>query len=111
MKAKGSVGGIDGVSIDAFEKEKRKQILKLAEELRAGTWKPQPYLEIEVAKTKNPEEMRKLGMTTVHVHRFFVTGNVVEACRLDGYDNRLTSSPGLSGMSVVEACRLDGYDN
>lgn len=65
VKAKGSVGGIDGVSIDAFEKEKRKQILKLAEELRAGTWKPQPYLEIEVAKTKNPEEMRKLGMTTI----------------------------------------------
>lgn len=65
VKAKGSVGGIDGVSILEFEKEKRKEIPKLAEELKAGTWKPQPYMEIEVAKTKNPEEIRKLGMTAI----------------------------------------------
>jgi len=43
VKAKGSAGGIDGISIDAFEKDKRRQIPKLAEELKAGTWKPQPY--------------------------------------------------------------------
>ena len=65
VKAKGSAGGVDGVSITEFEKEKRKQILLLAEELKAGTWKPQPYMEIEVAKTKNPEERRKLGMTAI----------------------------------------------
>jgi len=57
VKAKGSVGGIDGVSILEFEKEKRKEIPKLAEELKAGTWKPQPYMEIEVAKTKSPDEI------------------------------------------------------
>lgn len=65
VKAKGSVGGIDGISILEFEKEKRKEIPKLAEELKSGTWKPQPYMEIEVAKTKNPDEMRKLGMTAI----------------------------------------------
>ena len=40
VKAKGSAGGIDGISIDAFEKDKLRQISKLAEELKAGTWKP-----------------------------------------------------------------------
>lgn len=65
VKAKGSVGGIDGISILEFEKEKRKEIPKLAEELKTGTWKPQPYLEIDVAKTKNPDEIRKLGMTAI----------------------------------------------
>ena len=65
VKAKGSVGGIDGISILEFEKEKRREIPKLAEELKDGTWNPQPYMEIEVAKTKNPEEMRKLGMTAI----------------------------------------------
>lgn len=65
VKAKGSAGGIDGISIMEFEKEKRKEIPKLAEELKAGTWKPQPYMEIEVAKTKNPDEIRKLGMTAI----------------------------------------------
>ena len=63
VKTKGSAGGIDGISILEFEKEKRKEILKLSEELKKGTWKPQPYMEIEVAKTKNPDEIRKLGMT------------------------------------------------
>lgn len=44
VKAKGSTGGIDGISILEFEKDKRKEILKLAEELKAGTWKPLPYV-------------------------------------------------------------------
>lgn len=57
VKTKGSAGGIDGISILEFEKVKRKEISKLAEELKAGTWKPQPYMEIEVAKTKNPDEI------------------------------------------------------
>ena len=65
VKAKGSVGGIDGMTIIEFEHDKRKEILKLAEELKAGTWKLQPYMEIEVAKTKNPDEIRKLGMTAI----------------------------------------------
>lgn len=65
VKAKRSVGGIDGISVDDFEKDKRKQILQLADELKSGRWKPQPYLEIEVAKTKTPEEIRKLGMTAI----------------------------------------------
>jgi len=65
VKAKGSAGGIDGISILEFEKEKRREIPKLAEELKTSTWKPQPYMEIEVAKTKNPDEIRKLGMTAI----------------------------------------------
>ena len=65
VKAKGSAGGIDGMTIIEFEHDKRKEILKLAEELKAGTWKPQPYMEIEVTKTKNPDEIRKLGMTAI----------------------------------------------
>ena len=40
VKEKGSAGGIDGVTIQIFDKEKRKEIPKLAEELKAGTWKP-----------------------------------------------------------------------
>lgn len=65
VKTKGSAGGIDGMTIVEFEHDKRKEITKLAEELKAGTWKPQPYMEIEVTKTKNPDEIRKLGMTAI----------------------------------------------
>ena len=65
VKEKGAAGGIDGVTIQEFEKNKRKQIAKLAEELTSRTWKPYPYLEIEIAKDKSPEEKRKLGMTAI----------------------------------------------
>lgn len=65
VKEKGAMGGIDGVSIQEFEKDKRRLIPKLAEELTNKTWKPYPYLEIEVAKDKSPEEKRKLGMTAI----------------------------------------------
>ena len=65
VKSKGSAGGIDGVTIQEFDKEKRKEIPKLVEELKAGTWKPYPYLEIEIPKSKDPTEKRKLGMTAI----------------------------------------------
>lgn len=65
VKSKGSAGGIDGVTIQEFDKIKRKQISMLAEELKKGTWKPYPYLEIEIPKTKDPTEKRKLGMIAI----------------------------------------------
>ena len=65
VKAKGAAGGIDGVTIQEFEKERRKQIPMLVEELKSGTWKPYPYLEIEIPKSKDPAEKRKLGMIAI----------------------------------------------
>ncbi len=65
VKAKGSAGGIDGVTIQEFDTVKRKQIPLLAEELKNGTWKPYPYLEIEIPKSKNPSEKRRLGMIAI----------------------------------------------
>lgn len=65
VKSKGSVGGIDGITIQEFDKQKHNQIVSLINELKAGTWKPQPYLEIEVPKNKHPDEVRKLGMTAI----------------------------------------------
>ena len=46
---------------------------------------------------------------TTNLAQHFLQDPVVEACRLDGYDN----SSGMLGFRkvVVEACRLDGYDN
>lgn len=65
VKSKGSGGGIDGMFISDFEKDKQRQIPIIAEELKKGTWKPLPYVEIEVAKNKNPDEFRKLGLTSI----------------------------------------------
>ena len=65
VKEKGAMGGIDGVTIQEFERDKRRQIPQLAEELTNKTWKPFPYLEIEIVKDKSQEEKRKIGMTAI----------------------------------------------
>lgn len=65
VKEKGAMGGIDGVTIQEFNKEKWTHIPALAEELKNGSWKPYPYLEIEIPKSKDPTQKRKLGMIAI----------------------------------------------
>lgn len=65
VKSKGSAGGIDGMTIEDFNKDKIRQIQQLKEELLKGSWKPQPYLQISIPKTKDPSEKRILGMAVV----------------------------------------------
>lgn len=65
IRTKGAAGGIDGINIIAFHEARRKEIPRLAQELQNGTWKPQPYMEIAVPKTKHPDELRHLGMTSM----------------------------------------------
>ena len=65
VKSKGSAGGIDGMTIETFNKDKIHQIKQIQEELKNGTWKPQPYLLITIPKSKDPSEKRILGMAVV----------------------------------------------
>ena len=48
--------------------------------------------------------------TTNAIETSLALNEVVEACRLDGYDNQFVFGSQLR-THVVEACRLDGYDN
>ena len=63
IRSKKAAGGIDGVTLACFEDNVQKHITELAEELRKGTWTPEPYLGIEIPKKKN--EVRKLGLLSV----------------------------------------------
>ena len=63
VKAKGSHGGVDGQSIDDFEKDYVSQIEELVRELSAGNWTPQPYLGISIPKNKT--EKRRLGLLCI----------------------------------------------
>lgn len=65
VKTKGSAGGVDGITIEQFSKNKISQIKLIREELMAGEWKPQPYLQIAVPKRKDPKEKRILGMSVI----------------------------------------------
>lgn len=63
VKAKRAAGGVDRQSVDDFSKDLPKQIQGIVAELKSGTWKPQPYLRVEIPKKTN--EKRKLGLLTV----------------------------------------------
>ena len=65
VKLKGAAGGIDGITIEEFNKDKINRIKQLKEDLLNRAWKPQPYLQITIAKTKTPNEKRILGMAVV----------------------------------------------
>lgn len=63
VKQKGSVGGIDGLSIKEFDENIGNHLNELQQELKARTWKPEPYLRISIPKKDN--ERRKLGLLCV----------------------------------------------
>lgn len=64
IKAKNRGGGIDGVTIESYDKELHENILKLRDELKRGEWKPEPYLRISIPKKNN--ERRVLGILTIN---------------------------------------------
>lgn len=63
VKAKGSAGGIDGVSIQQFDLHTEKYIELLQHELKAGVYVPEPYKSFSIPK--NDKEFRKLGLPTI----------------------------------------------
>lgn len=63
VKNKNSSGGIDGVSIAEFEEDIHHRIRSITDELKAGTWIPQPYKSVQIPKKNN--EKRMLGLLSV----------------------------------------------
>lgn len=63
VKSKNSAGGIDGFSVAMFEENLKVYLSQLHEDLRSGSWNPNPYLRIEIPKDE--KEKRKLGLLSV----------------------------------------------
>lgn len=63
VKSKNAAGGIDGLSIAAFEDKLETYIREISDSLKLGKWVPEPYLRIEIPKKDN--EKRKLGLLSV----------------------------------------------
>lgn len=63
VKSKNAAGGIDGISIAAFEDKLETYIREISDSLKLGKWVPEPYLRIEIPKKDN--EKRKLGLLSV----------------------------------------------
>jgi len=64
IKKKGSSGGIDGVSIENFEKNLKRNLLQLGESLRRGTYVPEPAKQVFISKN-NRSEKRALALPVI----------------------------------------------
>jgi len=59
-------GGVDGESIEAFEREVGVKLAMLQEELKTDTYQPQPVRQKEIAKPGQPGKYRTLGIPTIY---------------------------------------------
>ncbi len=64
VKRNGSSAGVDGQTVGQFERDAGKRIQRLHEQLRAGTYEPQPVRRVLIPK-EGSREFRPLGIPTI----------------------------------------------
>ncbi len=65
VRKKGSLGGVDKVSVDSFEKDLHKNLRRLRQDISAGRYTPEPVQEVRTPKFNEKKEWRHLGLPTV----------------------------------------------
>jgi RNA-directed DNA polymerase len=66
VKANRGSGGVDGLSLTAFEEQLSQQLERLQRELKEDTYQPQPVRQVPIPKVGNPGEFRTLGIPTIY---------------------------------------------
>lgn len=106
VKANKGASGVDGMSIEEFEKDLKGNLYKIWNRMSSGTYFPPPVQAVEIPKAHG-EGTRMLGVPTVadRVAQTVVAGVLearVEPIFLpDSYGYR----PGRSALDAVEVCR------
>jgi group II intron reverse transcriptase/maturase len=59
-------GGIDGQSLEEFERELDQQLDRLHQELKTNTYRPQPVRQQLIPKAGRPGQYRPLGIPTIY---------------------------------------------
>ncbi|MGH9488823.1 MAG: group II intron reverse transcriptase/maturase [Terriglobales bacterium] len=66
VKANKGAGGIDGESIEAFDKRFEERLSQLHEELKTDTYRPLPVRQRPIPKPGQPNEQRMLGIPSIY---------------------------------------------
>lgn len=62
----GGVGGVDHEDLISFEESLEANLERLHEELKDGSYEPQPVLQHKIPKAGQPGKYRKLGIPTIY---------------------------------------------
>jgi group II intron reverse transcriptase/maturase len=66
VRANRGSGGIDGVTIEAFEEDLENHLNRLHEELRKDRYRPQPVRRVKIPKRGDPGKTRPLGIPSIY---------------------------------------------
>ena len=98
--------GVDGQSIEDFERDLSGNLYKIWNRLSSGTYMPPPVMAVEIPK-KHALGVRTLGVPTVAdrvaqtVVKLYLEPNVEKVFHEDSYGYR----PGRSALEAVATCR------
>lgn len=64
IKRKGAAGGVDNISIEAFERKIENNLKEISLSLQTETYIPEPYKQVCIPKS-NSRERRKIALPTI----------------------------------------------
>jgi RNA-directed DNA polymerase len=106
-KANDGAAGVDGESIEEFERDLKGNLYKLWNRLSSGSYFPAPVRAVEIPKKHGQGKVRVLGVPTVAdriaqtVARLYLEPKVEPLFHPDSYGYR----PGRSALQAVGVCR------
>ena len=104
VKANQGAAGVDGVSLEEFEKDLRNNLYKIWNRMSSGTYFPPPVKAVEIPK---PGGTRILGVPTVgdRVAQTVVALTLEARTESIFHDDSYGYRPGRSALHAVEQCR------
>ena len=104
VRANQGAAGVDGVSIEEFEKDLRNNLFKIWNRMSSGSYFPPPVKAVEILK---PGGVRVLGVPTVADRvAQTVAAMALEACTESIFhDDSFGYRPGRSALQAVARCR------
>jgi RNA-directed DNA polymerase len=106
VRANKGAPGVDGCSIEDFEKDLKNQLYKIWNRMSSGTYFPPPVRSVEIPKSHGGG-IRVLGVPTVadRVAQTVVAGRLEEKVEAIFHPDSYGYRPGRSGLDAVEVCR------
>lgn len=105
VKQNGGSGGVDGLSLEEFEKDSRNHLYRLWNRMSSGSYMPSPVLLVEIPKSGGGT--RPLGIPTVtdRIAQMVVAMTLEPALEPVFHDDSYGYRPGKSALEAVGKAR------